>query len=310
MRTKRAFFIVIAVLVILDIAAAFWYVAGRLNNDDEATNPFDTEKAVGDSAIVGETVPDKFEITERSAYFVSKSPVSSSKPGVHWTSAKRYKGRIPVSVNGSDAIADLLKHIESRAFGLETGSVNTCAAAFLKSPKFNSSATIDYKAVSKAPQVHETYGNVSIIKIYPTFTSDYLLVMAIDKQDYDGTTRTQHMSYVIYNRKKHQVLEKENILSQKHLPKILALVNSHIDELNMGGSLNLRHAANLPAEITLGRKGILFVFESGSIADIDKGIIDVFLPYSRLKPYFTAEFKNIVEANNGYWDYEPVKFDD
>ncbi|MBQ1611110.1 MAG: hypothetical protein II087_04345, partial [Muribaculaceae bacterium] len=70
------------------------------------------------------------------------------------------------------------------------------------------------------------------------------------------------------------------------------------------------HAANLPAEITLGRKGILFVFESGSIADIDKGIIDVFLPYSRLKPYFTAEFKNIVEANNGYWDYEPVKFDD
>ena len=83
MRTKRAFFIVIAVLVILDIAAAFWYVAGRLNNDDEATNPFDTEKAVGDSTIVGETVPDKFEITERSAYFVSKSPVSSSKPDVH-----------------------------------------------------------------------------------------------------------------------------------------------------------------------------------------------------------------------------------
>ena len=112
MRTKRAFFIVIAVLVILDIAAAFWYVAGRLNSDAESTNPFDTEKAVGDSAIVGETVPDKFEITERSAYFVSKSPVSSSKPDVHWTSAKRYKGRIPVSVNGSDAIGDLLKQIE------------------------------------------------------------------------------------------------------------------------------------------------------------------------------------------------------
>ena len=55
MRTKRAFFIVIAVLVILDIAAAFWYVAGRLNNDDEATNPFDTEKAVGDSTISSAT---------------------------------------------------------------------------------------------------------------------------------------------------------------------------------------------------------------------------------------------------------------
>lgn len=310
MKTKRAFFIVIAVLVILDIAAAFWYVAGRLNSDDAATNPFAAEKAaVTDSTIVGETTPDEFEVNERSAYFVSKSPVSSAKPNVYWTSTKRYKGRIPVSVNGSDAIVDLLKEIEHNAFGFETGSVNTCATAFLKSPKFNSSTPVDFKAVTKAPQVQAMYGTVSTIKIYPTFTSDYLLVMAIDKQDYDGNATTQHMSFVIYNRKKHQVLDKENIFNKKHEPKILGLINSHIDELNLGGSLNLRHAASLPPEITLGRKGILFVFEGGTIADIDKGIIDIFLPYSRLKPYFTAEFKNIVEANNGFWDYEPVKFD-
>ena len=310
MKTKRAFFIVIAVLVILDIAAAFWYVAGRLNSDDESTNPFAEKTAVADSTIMGETAPDDFDITERSAYFVSKSPVSSSKPNVHWTSIKRYKGRIPVSVNGSDAIVDLLKEIEHAAFGFETGSVNTCATAFLKSPKFNSSTPIDFKAVTKAPQVQEVYGNVSTIKIYPTFTSDYLLVMAIDKQDYDGVARTQHMSFVIYNRKKHQVLDKENIFNKKLEPKILGLVNAHIDELNLGGSLNLRHATNLPPEITLGRKGILFVFDGGTIADIDKGVIDVFLPYSKLKPYLTAEFKTIVEANNGFWDYEPIKFDD
>jgi hypothetical protein len=312
LKTKRAFFIIIAILVILDIAAAFWYVAGRLNNDNH-DNPFSVEErddVVSDSTIVGETAPDKFDLTEKSAYFVSVSPVSASKPGVHWTSTKRYKGRIPVSVNGSNAIDELLKEIEHRAFGFGTGSVNTCATAFLKSPKFNTNTSFDFKTVTKAPQVSEVYGNVSTIKIYPTFTSDYLLVMAIDKQDYDGYTRTQHMSFVIYNRKKHQVLEKDNVFNKQLEPKILALINSHIDELNLGGSLNLRHATNLPAQISLGRKGILFVYESGSIAEADKGIIDIFLPYSRLKPYFTSEFSAIVDANNGFWDYEPVKFDD
>ncbi|MBO4813492.1 MAG: hypothetical protein J5523_00880 [Muribaculaceae bacterium] len=312
LKTKRAFFILIAILVILDIAAAFWYVAGRLNNDDN-DNPFSVEAdslAVPDSTIVGETAPDKFEITEKSAYFVSVNPVSASKPGTYWTSTKRYKGRIPVSVNGSNAIDELLKEIEHRAFGFGTGSVNTCATAFLKSPKFNTNSPVDFKSVAKEPHVNEVYGNVSTIKIYPTFTSDYLLVMAIDKQDYDGYTRTQRMSFVIYNRKKHQVLEKDNIFNKSLEPKILALINSHIDELNLGGTLNLRHAASLPPEITLGRKGILFVFDSGSIADIDKGIIDVFLPYSRLKPYLTTEFNAIVNANNGFWDYDPIKFDD
>lgn len=312
LKTKRAFFILIAILVILDIAAAFWYVAGRLNNDNH-DNPFSVEEQadlVPDSTIVGETAPDKFEITEKSAYYVSVSPVSPSKPGTYWTSTKRYKGRIPVSVNGSDAIDELLKEIEHRAFGFGTGSVNTCATAFLRSPKFNSNSASNFKSVTKAPQVSEVYGNVSTIKIYPTFTSDYLLVMAIDKQDYDGSIRTQHMSFVIYNRKKHQILDKENIFNKQLESKVLALVNSHIDELNLGGSLNLRHAATLPPEITLGRKGILFVFESGSIAEADKGIIDVFLPYAKLKPYFTTEFNAIIDANNGFWDYEPVKFDD
>ena len=316
MKTKRSFFVVIALLVILDIAAAFWYIANRLNSDDEASNPLNAEKMalrneVADSTILGETVPDKFEITEKSQYFVSTSPVTADKPRTHWTSIKRYKGRIPVSINGSEAIGDLLKEIEHRAFGLETGSISTCAATFLKTPRFNSNSPFDYKQVASEPHIAEVYGNVATIKIFPTFTSDYLLVMAIDKQNYDGYRHTEHMSFVIYNRKRHQVLNQSNIFNRERNQQVLNLINAHIDELNAAGSsVHLSHAGTLPPEITLGRKGVLFVFDSGAIADSSEGIINVFVSYAKLRSCFTQEFKAIVDSNNGFWDYEPVKFSD
>lgn len=314
MKTKRAFFIVIALLVILDIAAAFWYIAGRLNSDDEASNPLNMEKkamqdSLSGSGIVGETAPDQFDPIEKSAYYISTSSVASDKPDKHWTSIKRYKGRIPVSVNGSNAIADLLKEIEHRAFGLETGSINTCATSFLGKPQFNSQSPFDFKQQNKEPVTEEVYGNVATVKIFPTFTSDYLLVMAIDKQNYDGYRRSQHMSFVIYNRKQHQVLDYQHIFNPQRNQQILALINAHIDELNAKGTeVHLNHATAIPPEMTLGRNGFLFVFDSGTLADSDKGIINIFVSYSKLKPCFTKEFKAIVESNNGFWDYKPVEF--
>ena len=90
--SKRNYFIIIAILVAVDIATAFWYLAGHINSDGK--NDFfsaGSELATDADTLIENFVPDKYQTIEYNAFFVSKAPVIPSDQRTYYTSIKRLK---------------------------------------------------------------------------------------------------------------------------------------------------------------------------------------------------------------------------
>ena len=75
--TKRTYIIIIALLVALDVATGFWYIVNHINTDGKS-DLFDrrSELIAAADTIADIFVPDKFEVSENNAYFVSKEPAN------------------------------------------------------------------------------------------------------------------------------------------------------------------------------------------------------------------------------------------
>ena len=108
--SKRQLFIIIAILVVLDIAAGFWYLAGHINADGNGAVLFDSSDEAVEAAdtVAGNSKPDHFETMAAHAYYVSRQPVEEEDASTYLSCIKRFKGRIPVSVNGNKALGELL----------------------------------------------------------------------------------------------------------------------------------------------------------------------------------------------------------
>ena len=308
--SKRTYFIIILLLVVIDIVAGFWYLAVRIEAGGNGIDLFDpradsTQVTAADT-ISELNVPDVFRTFSRDTFFVSNLPADKMVSSSHFTSVKRIRLRWPEQVNGNDSLALLERALLEKMFATDRTSLTFAVSQELGKPTFNTTHQVSYHTVAKAPTTQSKYSNVSTLLTYPIMTSMRLLVMKVERKRYNGIETTTTTAYVHYDRGLQRVLAKGDIFDSENDPKLLELINSKIDRLNLEHKLNYSQATQLPTEFMAKRNGILFVFATGVITDPAEGPIEVFVDYKTLQPVFTPLFKKLVEDNEGFWDYKPL----
>ena len=307
--TKKNLLIVILLLAIIDLVAGGWYVSRRIEASGKSQSLFgqrDSTEVIAMADTVGSTSQaDVFDkLQHNTFYFISNSPSVKGDNSTYYTSTKHVKVRWPKKINGDDDFEALEKELIKKAFGNTQSVMKDARYVFLNTPEFNKPIGDDYHSLVKAPTVHPVYGNVSQVLVYPYMTSNRLLVMEIDKSEYNGSTTQENSTFVHYDRLKRRVLSRLDILvaDASKESKLLKAINKKIDNLNQGRADNrLQHALNVPTEICCGKKGIIFQFKHGTIADSP---IEVMIDYDKMENFMTEDFKQLVMNNDGYKLYK------
>lgn len=308
--TKKNLIITIILLAVIDLVAAGWYVSRSIEASGRSQNLFDqrdsTEVIAMADTLTSANQADVFDKTQHNTYyFTANTPTIKGDESSYYTSTKHVKVRWPMKVNGNDELTELNKELIKKAFGNSQSSMKDARYVFLNTPSFNKPVGDDYRTLVKAPRVYPVYGNVSQVLVYPYMTSQRLLVMEIDKVEYNGSSTTESNSFVHYDRMQQRVLSRLDILvaDVEKENQLLKLINKKIDSLNKGrGESNqLQHALNVPAEVRCGKSGIVFQYKNGSISS---GPIDILVEYDKLEPYMTKDFKQLLDNNEGYWIYK------
>ena len=308
--TKKNLIITIILLVIIDLMAAGWYMSRRIEASGKSQSLFDqrdsTEVVIEADTVTSASEDDIFdELQHNTYYFIANSPNITGDNSSRYTSIKNVKVRWPKKINGEQDLSALNKELISKAFGNSQSKMADARYVYLNTPEFNKPIGDDYQKVSTAPAIVPVYGNVSQVLVYPYMTSQRLLVMEIDKVEYNGNTTSENSKFIHYDRQKQRVLSRLDILvaDVEKENKLLKTINKKIDELNKGrGESNqLQHALNVPAEICCTKKGILFEYQHGSISNSP---IEVLIEYDKLDPFFTEDFKLLQEHNDGYTIYD------
>lgn len=308
--TKRNLIIVIILLAIIDMVAAGWYMSRRIETSGRSQSLFDqrdtTEVIAEADTVVSSSQADVFDKTQiNSYYFVANTPSIKGDETSYCTSTKHVKVRWPKKVNGNDELTELNKELIKIAFGNSQSSMKDARYVFLNTPTFNRPVGDDYRTLVQAPRVYPVYGNVSQVLVYPYMTSQRLLVMEIDKVEYNGSSTMESSSYVHYDRMQQRVLSRLDILvaDVDKENQLLKVINKKIDTLNKGRGDNnlLQHALNVPADVRCGKKGMLFGYKHGSISS---NPIDILVEYDKLEPFLTKEFQQLLENNDDYYVYK------
>ena len=304
--TKRNLIITIILLAVIDLLAAGWYMARQIESGGKSQGLFDqrdtTEYIAEADTVITASQADLFdELQHNTYYFIANTPNVAGDNSTRYTSIKHVKVRWPIKVNGNSDLADLNKELISKAFGNTQSKMKDARFVYLNTPAFNKPIGDDYQKLSSAPTIMPVYGNVSQVLVYPYMTSQRLLVMEIDKVEYNGNTNSESSSFVHYDRMKQRILSRLDILvaDVDKENKLLKTINKKIDDLNKGRSddRKLQHALNVPAEICCGKRGILFQYRHGTISD---GPIEVLIEYDQMEPFFTEEFKQLLVQNEDY----------
>ena len=241
------------------------------------------------------------ELQHNTYYYIADNPSIPGDNSSRYTSIKHVKVRWPRKVNGDGELTALNKELIGRAFGNTQSQMKDARYVYLNTPSFNKPIGDDYKKLSSAPTIVPVYGNVSQVLVYPYMTSQRLLVMEIDKVEYNGNTTSENSYFIHYDRMRQRVLSRLDILvpDMDKETKLLKTINKKIDELNSGRSddRKLQHALNVPAEVCCTKKGVKFEFQHGSISSSP---IEILVEYDKLEPYFTEEFKQLLKQNEDY----------
>ena len=312
--SKRSYLILILLLVVMNIVAGFWYLAARIESSGDSRDLFesqvDSAQVLNADTISEMNVPDVFRMFGRDKSFVSNRPAEHGGNTAYFTSVKHIKLRWPESVNGNDSLPALERALLEKMFATPAAmSLDHAVTQELSAPTFNTSHAIGYHTVAKAPSTSSTHSNVSTLLAFPIMTSMRLLVMQVERRRFDGHETTVTDSYVHYDRGMQRVLTKKEIFDNGSDAKLLAVINQKVDHLNQEKHLGLSHATQLPTEFMAKRKGILFLFPTGTIANPSEGVTEVFVDYETLTPLFTPLFQRLVADNEGYWDYKPLPLD-
>ncbi|MBQ4367591.1 MAG: hypothetical protein II786_05885 [Muribaculaceae bacterium] len=307
--TKRTLFIIIALLVVVDIAAAFWYLALRIENSGQSSDLFsstDTSAIATADTIIESTVADVFKLTSHEALFVTREMAGERKTPL--LSVKRAQLRWPASVNGNDSLANLERELLRKAFGRNYGDVSDAIGMYLDEPQFNFGNGHDYVKVNSVPDgIPAKHRNVRSVFVYPYSTSFALLVMEVDRYESNGESQSKHTAYVLYDRVRQHVIERSQILMAEQETSLLSVINKKIAKLNQEKNVDLLSASQVPAEICPVRSGIMFEFQEGDIAPASKGVIDIVIDYDQLKPFLSESFNKLVASNGGYWEYKALR---
>ncbi len=304
--TKRNLIITIILLSFIDLVAAGWYMSRRIEASGKSQNFFDqrdtTETIAEADTVITTFQEDLFdELQHNTYYYIANTPSVSGDNSTRYTSIKHVKVRWPRKVNGDSEFEALNKELISKAFDNAQSRMKDARYLYLNKPSFNKPLGDDYKSLSSAPTIVPVYGNVSQVLVYPYMTSQRLLVMEIDKVEFNGRTTSENDYFVHYDRQRQRVLSRIDILiaDVDKENKVLKLINKKIDELNKsrGESNQLQHALNVPAEVCCSKKGILFQYKQGSISD---NAVEVMIDYDDLEPYLTEDFKQLMNGNDNY----------
>ena len=304
--TKKNLIIVIVLLALIDLVAAGWYTSRSIEAGNGSQNFFDqrdsTEAIAMADTVTSASQADEFDkLQHNTYYFISNTPAVAGNNNSCYTSIKHVKVKWPKKVNGDEELTELNKELIKTAFNNSQSQLKDARYTYLNTPVFNKSVGDDYRTLVKAPTIYPTYGNVNQVLVYPYMTSQRLLVMEIDKVEYDGTSTDKSSIFVHYDRQNGRVLSRMNILQADATleNKLLKIINKKIDDLNRGRSeeRRLQHALNVPAEICCGKKGITFLFKHGSISDSN---IEIQVDYDKLEPFLTQEFKKLQANNEGF----------
>ena len=309
--TKRNLIITIILLSFIDLVAAGWYVSQRIEASGKSQDLFNQRDST-DYVAEADTVTlaseaDLFdELQHNTYYYIANSPSITGDNSSRYTSIKHVKVRWPRKVNGDSDFSNLNKELISKAFGNTQTKMQDARFVYLNKPSFNKPlGEGDYHKLSSAPTIVPVYGNVSQVLVFPYMTSQRLLVMEIDKVEYNGNTNSESRSFIHYDRMKQRVLSRLDILvtDVEKENKLLKTINSKIDDLNKGRSddKKLQHALNVPAEICCTKKGVLFQYKHGTIFSTP---VEVLIEYNKLEPFFTEEFKQLLKANDDYKVYD------
>ena len=312
--TKKNLIIVIILLSIIDLVAAGWYMSRRIEASGMSQSLFDqrdsTDVIVEADTVTEASQADVFDkLQHHTYYFIANKPSIQGDNSSRYTSVKHVKVKWPKKINGDDELNELNKELISKAFGNSQVQLKEARYTYLNTPSFNKPIGDDYTKLSQTPKIVPVYGNVSQVLVYPYMTSQRLLVMEIDKVEYDGSSTVENNYYIHYDRAKQKVLSRLDILTADvdKESKLLKLINKKIDDLNRGrGDYNrLQHALNVPSEICCGKKGILFQYKQGTLSSSST---EIMIDYDKLDDFFTAEFKQLVDNNEGYHVYnESIK---
>lgn len=304
--TKRNLIITIILLSFIDLVAAGWYMSRRIEASGNSQNFFDqrdtTETIAEADTVITTFQEDLFdELQHNTYYYIANTPSVSGDNSTRYTSIKHVKVRWPRKVNGDSEFEALNKELISKAFDNAQSRMKDARYLYLNKPSFNKPLGDEYKSLSSAPTIVPVYGNVSQVLVYPYMTSLRLLVMEIDKVEYNGRTTSENDYFVHYDRQRQRVLSRIDILiaDVDKENKVLKLINKKIDELNKsrGESNQLQHALNVPAEVCCSKKGILFQYKQGSISD---NAVEIMIDYDDLEPYLTEDFKQLMDGNDNY----------
>ena len=304
--TKKNLIIVIILLTIIDLVAAGWYMSRRIEASGQSKNLFEqrdsTDYVVEADTVMAASQDDLFdELQHNTYYYIADNPSIPGDNSSRYTSIKHVKVRWPRKVNGDGELTALNKELIGRAFGNTQSQMKDARYVYLNTPSFNKPIGDDYKKLSSAPTIVPVYGNVSQVLVYPYMTSQRLLVMEIDKVEYNGNTTSENSYFIHYDRMRQRVLSRLDILvpDMEKETKLLKTINKKIDELNSGRSddRKLQHALNVPAEVCCTKKGVKFEFQHGSISSSP---IEILVEYDKLEPYFTEEFKQLLKQNEDY----------
>lgn len=307
--TKKNLIIVIILLSVIDLVAAGWYMSRRIEANGKSQSLFDqrdsTEVIAMADTLTAASQADVFgKMQHNTYYYASTAPSIHGDESSYYTSIKHVKVRWPQKINGNDALEELNKELIRKAFGNSQSQLKDARYMYLNTPTFNKPIGTEYRKLTSAPRIFPVYGNVSQVLVYPYMTSQRLLVMEIDKVEYNGSTTLDNTTYVHYDRQNQHVLSRVDILMADvdKETKLLKTINKKIDELNKGRGENnqLQHALNVPAEICCRKNGILFQFKQGTISS---SAIDILIDYEKVRDYLTKDFEKLVDNNDGYWVY-------
>ena len=304
--TKKNLIIVIILLTIIDLVAAGWYMSRRIEASGRSQSLFEqrdsTEVIAMADTVTDARQADEFDkLQHNTYYYIANSPAIDNDNSSYYTSIKHVKLKWPVKVNGNEELVELNKELISKAFGNTQPNMKDARYVYLNAPKFNKPiGNGDFHKVVKAPKIVPIYGNVSQVLVYPYMTSQRLLVMEIDKVEYNGSSTLESNTFIHYDRQNQHVLSRPEILVTdfEKESKLLKALNKKIDELNKSrGDNKLQHALNVPAEICCGKKGISFQFKYGTISSSP---IEIVLDYDKMEPFLTKDFQQLLKSNEGY----------
>ena len=308
--TKRNLIIVIILLSVMDLVAAGWYMSRRIEASGRSQNLFEqrdsTEVIAMADTVTNASQADVFDKEQHNTYyFIANTPSIPGDNSSRYASIKHVKVRWPKKINGDEELTDLNKELISKAFENSHSSMKDARYVYLNKPMFNKPIGDDYQKLSSAPTIVPVYGNVSQVLVYPYMTSQRLLVMEIDKVEYDGRSTSEDNYFIHYDRQRQRVMSRLDILVAEAGKEndLLKVINKKIDELNRGrgNKGQLQHALNVPAEICCTEKGILFQYKHGSISSEP---VEILIDNDKLEPFFTEEYKQMQEHNEGYHLYK------